>query len=214
MPNKQIPLALKHTPSFDMADYIVSSSNADAVAMLENWQNWQGHVAAVIGPKASGKSHLVQGWAEEQGALLIRPTDDIGAIPNQSLIVLDDADDETVEEEWLFHLFNWVKEVGGKLVLTAKEDPNRWSPDLPDLRSRLATVTVGRISEPDDLLLTALLVKLFSDRQLQVDLSVIDYALPRLERSFIAAHRFVERADESALAKGRKITKALVKSCF
>ncbi|MBL4837900.1 MAG: hypothetical protein JKY34_10010 [Kordiimonadaceae bacterium] len=197
-----------------MADYIVSSSNADAVAMLENWQNWQGHVAAVIGPKACGKSHLVQGWAEEQGALLIRPTDDIAAIPNQSLIVLDDADGENVGEEWLFHLFNWVKEVGGKLVLTAMEDPNRWSPDLPDLRSRLATVTVGRISEPDDLLLTALLVKLFSDRQLQVDLSVIDYALPRLERSFIAAHRFVERADESALAKGRKITKALVKNCF
>jgi chromosomal replication initiation ATPase DnaA len=59
-----------------------------------------------------------------------------------------------------------------------------------------------------------LLVKLFSDRQLQVDLAVIDYIVRRIERSFGAAKAFVEMLDRHALADKRKITRGLAKTCF
>ena len=214
MSDKQIPLELKHTPSYAMVDFIVSSSNSEAYGLLDGHGDWPGHVAAVVGPEACGKSHLVRAWGAEHCAQFIQPGDDVATIPARSMIVLDNADDNAVPEEWLFHLYNWVKEVGGKLVLTSRENPTRWQVSLPDLRSPLATVTIGKIAKPDDMLITALLVKLFSDRQLQVDMAVIDYILPRLERSFAAVHSFVEQVDASALASQRKITKALVKNCF
>lgn len=184
------------------------------MALLENWQDWPGHVAALVGPEASGKSHLAKGWAKENGAFLYGHDLDISALPQRALVVCDDADRNNIGENALFHLFNWTKEIGGKLLLTAREHPTLWQVQLPDLRSRLATVTVGEINEPDDELLMVLLIKLFSDRQLQVDMGVIHYVLPRIERSFYSVHRFVERLDEMSLTNQRKITKALAKKCL
>ena len=42
------------------------------------------------------------------------------------------------------------------------------------------------MAPPDDALLRAVLVKLFSDRQLAVDESLIGYVATRIERSFAA----------------------------
>jgi hypothetical protein len=44
-------------------------------------------------------------------------------------------------------------------------------------------------------LLRALLVKLFIDRQLVVDIAVIDALAMRMERSFAAARQVVDRLD-------------------
>ena len=51
------------------------------------------------------------------------------------------------------------------------------------------------LAPPDDALLRAVLVKLFADRQLAVDESLIGYLLaPRIERSFAAAREAVARS--------------------
>lgn len=210
----QIPLKLQHAPSFELADFIVSSANEDAVALLENHQRWLSHAVAVVGPEASGKTHLVKGWAAENSALLFSEKSDIALIPPGSIVVCDDADSSIYSDEKLFHLYNWTKEIGGKLLLTGKTHPTQWAVTLPDLRSRLATLTVGEITKPDDQLLMVLLIKLFSDRQLQVDISVIHYILPRVERSFYAVYKFVERLDQVSLSDKRKITRALAKNCL
>jgi chromosomal replication initiation ATPase DnaA len=72
-------------------------------------------------------------------------------------------------------------------------------------------VTAVAIAPPDDALLAAILVKLFSDRQLRVESAVIDYLLARMERSFGAAARLVGRLDALGLALGRPITVALAR---
>ncbi|MGY9015668.1 MAG: HdaA/DnaA family protein, partial [Rhodospirillales bacterium] len=70
-----------------------------------------------------------------------------------------------------------------------------------------ATVAIG---DPDDTLITALLVKQFADRQLQVDENLISYLVPRMERSFNTVQRVVDAADKAALAGQQKITKPLL----
>ena len=70
------------------------------------------------------------------------------------------------------------------------------------------------ISAPDDALLASILVKLFADRQLRVDNAVIEYLLPRMERSFAAAQRLVRRLDRSGLALGRAVTVSLARSAL
>ncbi len=84
-----------------------------------------------------------------------------------------------------------------------------WPVDLPDLRSRLKAATVVEIGEPDDELLSQVIVKLFADRQLFVDEKLVVYIVARMERSLEAAQTLVERLDRLALARGSRITRAL-----
>nr|WP_281501651.1 DnaA/Hda family protein [Kordiimonas laminariae] len=197
-----------------MRDFIVSDSNAEAFSLLDNIDEWPSHVAAVVGAKASGKSHLSQAWAHEVGAVFFGEDIVISELPAGSVIVFEDADKAGLDDDTFFHLFNWIKEIGAKLLITSELEPNRWNVGLPDLKSRLATIPVANIKEPDDELLMVLLIKLFSDRQLQVDMNVIRYILPRIERSFQAVMAFVEELDSMALADKRKITKTLAKQCL
>jgi len=55
------------------------------------------------------------------------------------------------------------------------------------------------------------LVKLFSDRQLSIDGTVIDFMVPRIERSLDAARDLVDRIDRAALARRREITLPFVR---
>ncbi len=82
---------------------------------------------------------------------------------------------------------------------------------IADLASRFRAAPVVTISPPDEILLSAVLVKQFSDRQLRVGQDVISYILPRMERSFAAAREIVSLADRIALAGKRKITIPLMR---
>jgi chromosomal replication initiation ATPase DnaA len=70
---------------------------------------------------------------------------------------------------------------------------------------------VASISPPDDLLLAAVLVKHFADRQVRVAPGVIGFLVRRMERSFAAAGALAERLDRFALGAGRPITVALAR---
>ena len=84
-----------------------------------------------------------------------------------------------------------------------------WPVELPDLRSRLKAATVVEIGEPDDELISQVIVKLFADRQLFVDEKLVAYIVARMERSLEAAQTLVERLDRLALARGSRITRTL-----
>lgn len=211
---KQIPFELPHKPSFDMADFIVSASNEAAFSLIDSWPEWPHHAVALVGPKACGKTHLAKAWASRANAIEYKAEDDIAAIPAGASVLVEVLDVAKVNQETLFHLFNWSKETSGYLLITASIPPNRWDIPLADLRSRLATLPVAEIVAPDDHLLMVLMAKLFADRQLQVDLEVIDYILKRMDRSFVAAKALVELLDRHALADKRKITKPLAKACL
>src|SRR3546814_17028482 len=59
--------------------------------------------------------------------------------------------------------------------------------------------------------MAAIIAKLFDDRQLRVAQEVIDYLLPRMERSFAAARAMVAALDEESLAGKRPVTVALAR---
>ena len=66
--------------------------------------------------------------------------------------------------------------------------------ELPDLASRLRALPVVALDTPDDALLRAVIVKLFADRQLAVDESLVGFLVNRIERSFAAAREAVARS--------------------
>jgi chromosomal replication initiation ATPase DnaA len=70
------------------------------------------------------------------------------------------------------------------------------------------------IGQPDDALLSAILVKLFIDRQLVVDTALIETLKNRIDRSVAGARAAVERLDREALARGRRVNRALALDLF
>jgi len=217
---RQIPLNLLHPVSFDLSDFIVSASNDSAFRFLATFTDSDIHFGALIGPVGCGKSHLLRGWGKERGAVTIYPNDDLSNLEAGQLYIIDDINqlsksgEFSYADDFLFHLYNWAKEIKATVVVAADVAPSRWGRKLPDLVSRLGTVQVATIEQPDDELLLVLLVKLFSDRQLQVNIDVLNYIVGRIERSFAAARQFVDLVDKTALAEKKKITKALVRTCL
>ena len=94
-------------------------------------------------------------------------------------------------------------------MLSGREPPARWPVGLADLGSRLAATPVARLEPPDDALLGAVLVKLFADRQLAVAPDLVQYLVPRIERSFAAAEAVVAALDRAGLARRRPVTARL-----
>ncbi|HKJ62502.1 MAG TPA: DnaA/Hda family protein, partial [Hyphomicrobiales bacterium] len=108
-----------------------------------------------------------------------------------------------------FHLLNLARETGFDVLITAREQPGAWNIALPDLRSRLRSAALVTIEEPDEALLSAVLVKLFADRQLQIEPGVVGYILKRAERSMAAIQSLVDALDRAALAERRRVTRSL-----
>ncbi len=65
-----------------------------------------------------------------------------------------------------------------------------------------ATAT-AHLQAPDDALLAAVLVKLFADRQLDVDPEVIGYLTQQMDRSFAVAGAVVDALDSAALTQAQ-----------
>ena len=70
------------------------------------------------------------------------------------------------------------------------------------------------IGEPDDGLLSALLIKLFMDRQVSVSEEVIKYMLGNMQRSFSYARKLVEETDRLSLARKRAVSINIVKEAI
>ncbi|MEP2546080.1 MAG: DnaA/Hda family protein [Alphaproteobacteria bacterium] len=208
---RQIPIPFEHRPALQRDDYLVTPANAEAVAWIDRWPDWPGPLLAVWGPEGCGKSHLAQVFlARTGGRLLTVP--DAAVVETGGAYVLEDLDRiPSLDEEALFHLFNALKSAEGRILVTARTAPARWSIALPDLTSRLKGSPAVEITAPDDALLAALLVKHFSDRQLRVDAEVVAYMVPRMNRTFQAAADLVAAIVAEALARKRAVTVPLVR---
>ena len=202
-------------PALGREDFLVAPCNEAAVAWLDRWPDWPGPALVIHGPSGSGKSHLAEVWRRRSGAQIVgaerlaeAPLED-GRAP---LALVIDGLGGPVDERAHLHAYNAIAERGGHLLLTARTPPARWPLALPDLASRLRLAPAAALGLPDDALLAALMLKLFSDRQIAVAAEVPAYVVPRVERTFEAVARLVDRLDRAALADGRAVTVPLVRA--
>jgi chromosomal replication initiation ATPase DnaA len=207
----QLPLDLRLSPRYGEEDFLESPCNAQALALVRLWPNWPRNMLLVSGPEGSGKSHLGAIWAARAGARVFdaRRMDAASppALGAERALLLEDADQAPETE--LFHLINLFGESGGALMLTAARPPDLWGLKTPDLLSRLRRMPRAEIVAPDEAFLSAILVKLFDDRQVRVEETTIAYLAARMERSLAACEKLVEALDREALARGRPVTRAL-----
>lgn len=208
----QLALELAGEPSYGAEDFLVGPSNEDAYGLIESWPAWADPALVLIGPEGSGKTHLAAIWARVSHAWRV-PIADVTAarvpeLASGGALVIEDCERGPLDEAALFHLLNLIRARAGSVILTARTPPDHWGIATADLISRLRLAPSVRIQHPDDALLKALLVKLFLDRQLIVDTSVIDAVALRIPRSFAQARAVVQAIDRASLERNRRVTRA------
>jgi len=210
----QLTLDLPHRAALGAEDFLVSDCNLAAVRLVDDWPNWQNHVQLLLGPQASGKTHLARVWQALSGAQALAPEtlvmSVLDGLNEATPLVVEDANRIAYDEKALFHLLNLAREKRLYVLITAESAPSRWGLALPDLKSRLNGIPAVEISAPDEALIRTVLLKHFADRQLDIDPKVLTYLALHVDRSLAAAAAAVAAVDRAALASGRKISRQLV----
>lgn len=215
---EQLTLPIEHCVARGVEDFLVTDGNRRAVEWIDRWPDWPFTALVVVGPAASGKSHLANVWKVRAGAETVSLGDGdieaaVTAVENHPIFI--DNCDVAVRggdgQRALLRLYNLARAAGRQLLLTAQNPPSAWGVSLADLSSRLNTAMVVDIELPDDQLLWAITRKLFSDRQIAVDETVVAYVLSRSARSFTSLSHTVDALDKAAWAAKRPITIALAR---
>jgi chromosomal replication initiation ATPase DnaA len=217
-PPRQLTFRWPHSPSFAREDFLRAPSNLDGLKAIELWPNWAGRMLMLVGPEGAGKSHLGAIWARAADAITLSGEElneqTIEACARADAVLIEDAEGAKGAEALFFHLINVVLQNNTWLLMTGRTAPDAWGLNTPDLLSRLRLAPVVRLDAPDIELTEAVLFKLFSDRQLQVDPHVISYIALRIERSLGAARALVATLDNEALTQSRRITRAMASNAL
>ncbi|MEX0628741.1 MAG: hypothetical protein WD230_08950, partial [Cucumibacter sp.] len=207
MPAHQLALDLPHSPALTEADFVVGDGNALAIAHIRAWPDWPVGLTAIVGPPKSGKTHLGDIWTTASGARAVWPENAAEAALAPGPLLLEDVDRAPIEETAFFALLDQATRGERTLLVTGRLPMGEWPYRTEDVRSRLRLASRFEIEPLGDAHLMQMFVKLFRDRQVDVDPDVLSYVLDRMERSPAEVVALVDLMDRMALSKGRPITR-------
>ena len=210
----QLLLNFKHKQNFNYNDFYVSKSNYYAFQILEKWPKWEKNILNVYGEKYSGKTHLSNIFLNKNGGIKV----DEKEIDNEIFkkfklyenIIIDNYNNK-VDEKLIYSIFNLADQDNKYLIINSKKPINEIIFKLDDLRSRSKNCLFAKIDQPDDDLMFAIILKSFSDRQIQVDKKLIDFVIKRIDRSYGKIADFIYKVDELSLKKKKAIDLKIIK---
>jgi len=204
----QLLFNFNYSQNFNYDDFFVSKSNYFAFQLIEKWPKWEKNILNIYGEKFSGKSHLANIFCNKNKCIKITEeqlNDEIlKKLKLHENIVLDNFDNLT-EERLLYSLFNLVDHDNKYLLINSIKPINEINFDLNDLKSRSKNCLFAKIDKPDDELMFALILKNFSDRQIEIDKKFIDFIIKRIDRSYGKISDFIYKIDELSLKSKKPI---------
>ena len=204
----QLLLNFKHKQNFNYNDYYVSKSNYYAFQIIEKWPKWEKNILNIYGEKFSGKTHLINIFLNKNSGIKINENeinDDIfKKLKLYENIVLDDYAN-ICDEKLMYSLINLVDQDNKYLIINSLNPINNINFKLNDLTSRSKNCLFAKIENPDDDLMFAIVLKSFSDRQIQIDKKLIDFIIKRIDRSYGKIADFIYKVDELSLKKKKQL---------
>lgn len=218
MYKNQLTIEMPKRLALGREDFMVNECNKEAVDFIDSFYKGKMKSGVLIGPKGSGKSHLVNVFCKnvEREKWIISPKIDENIykiFKKNEIIIIEDINILTskVEEEYLFNIINLSKELNKILLLTSGVKLSMLKIETLDLRSRLDAMQSVKILEPNDDLASALILKLFHDRQILIKPNIIQYLMNRVERTYSGISEIIDLIDGAALSKKKSISVSLIK---
>ena len=210
----QLLLKFNQKQNFNYEDFFVSKSNYFAFALIEKWPKWEKNIVNIYGEKSSGKTHLANIFYKKNKTIKI--TEDqlnyeiIKKLKVYENIILEDFKNKT-DERLLYSLFNLVDNDNKYLLINSLKPISEMNFLLDDLKSRSKNCLFAKIESPDDDLVFAIILKIFSDKQIAVDKKLIDFIIKRIDRSYGKISDFIYKIDELSLKKKKPINIKTIK---
>ncbi|SDU13775.1 DnaA regulatory inactivator Hda [Halopseudomonas salegens] len=225
----QLPLGIKLRDDATLVNFYPGPNLAcvEAVARLADpARQLDESVMLLWGAQASGRSHLLQAachqLAERDGLAMYFPLAELQqhgpslleGTESLDLLCLDQLDavvGDSAWEEALFHLYNRVREQGGRLLLAADAPPRQLGLQLPDLSSRLSWGLVYQLQPLSDADKQAALIMRAERRGLQLSEDAVRYLFSRAGRSMSELFDLLEQLDQASLQAQRRLTVPFIK---
>jgi len=195
-------------------DFYVSSSNQEAYDFINSWPKWIKRITNIFGPSGSGKTHLASILKNKTSAYEIQSNalDDkiFFEFKTKEVLIIENLD-EKISENLLFSIWNTALQDNKYLLITSVKPINSYKFKLPDLKSRISSSVIMGIKLPSDDLISVILAKNFSDRQIKIEKKHIDYIIKRIDRSYEKIFQFIQTLDKYSLKKGSPFSLKLIK---
>jgi DnaA family protein len=220
----QLPLQIRFRAGMTFAEF-VPGRNAEAVAWLrDGFAAGQG--VYLWGGAGTGKTHLLQAVcraAAERGEpvvyLSLRQRAELApavleGLEALALVCIDDVDAIAADPAWetaLFHLYNRVRERGGRIAVAGAAAPRNLGLGLPDLATRLGWGLVFQLHPLTDAEKAQALRLRARARGMAMPEAVAHYLLQRHARDLTALFGLLERLDRASLAAQRRLTVPFVR---
>ncbi|MGL9702423.1 DnaA ATPase domain-containing protein [Wolbachia endosymbiont of Cimex lectularius] len=192
----QLNLFSNNQADYSRQNFIILDENKHVYHSVIDNLSWK--CLILFGPKSSGKTHLAHIWQSMNDAIFINVNNFISEIRYSNAFILEDIQN-VQDEAMLLHCYNYMKENNKRLLITSSTSPNKLNFKLKDLSSRILSTISVKIPSASEELLRIMLMKRFSDKQLKIDLKVIDYILARVERSFYSISEIIEKIDDESM---------------
>ena len=195
-------------------DFYVSSNNFDAYKLIENWPQWPGNNINIFGPSGSGKTHLANILNKKINTAFVNAPDInnnfLSKVKKVDCVIIDDYHNN-IQENLFYSLINEVLQSNQHMLINSKIPINRTTTNLRDLNSRFKNFISLGIQMPTDELLRVIITKSFSDKQIEVNVRVLEFILKNIDRSYEKIFKFIEDIDIASLSSGKSININLVK---
>ncbi len=212
--NDQLIFKFPTNKSYLKEDFYVSSSNQEAFDFINSWPKWIKRILNIYGPLGSGKSHLASILKSKTSTHIVESNDIDDNIffkfKTKEVLIIENLN-ESISENLLFSLWNTVLHDNKYLLITSSRPINLIKFKLPDLKSRINSVVTIGLKLPSDELISVILTKNFSDKQIKVEKKHIDYIIKRIDRSYEKISQFIQTLDKYSLKKGSPFGLKLIK---
>ena len=195
-------------------DFYVSPSNQEAYDFVNIWPKWFKRIVNIFGPSGSGKTHLTSIFKNKTSTMLIQ-SDELNdkvflKFKIKEALIIENLK-QSVSENILFSLWNTALQDNKYILITSEKPISSFKNKIPDLKSRVDSAEFIGIKLPSDDLISVILAKNFSDKQIKVEKKHIDYIIKRIDRSYEKISQFISTLDKYSLKKGTPFGLKLIK---
>ena len=212
--NDQLIFKFPSSQAYFKEDFYVSPSNREAYDFINNWPKWIKRIANIFGPAGSGKTHLISLLKNKTSVLEIDSKNLNDKVffkfKTKEALIIENIN-EKISENLLFSIWNMALQDNKYLLFTSIKPINTFKFKLPDLRSRAKDIIAIGLKLPGDDLISVILTKSFSDKQINVEKKHIDYIIKRIDRSYEKIYQFVLTLDKYSLKKGSSFSLKMIK---
>ena len=198
-------------------DFYVSKNNFEAYKLIESWPKWSSRFINIFGPSGCGKTHLANIFSKKINSFFIKASnlnsDSLSDIKIKECLIIDEYKNN-IEEKLFYSVLNQSHLSNQCIIINSLKPIQSFEVKLKDLKSRFSSFVNISIDLPTDELIKVIISKNFSDKQVKMDIKLLEYILKNIDRSYKGIFDLIDKLDDFSLSTGKSININLIKKAL